>query len=129
MEFEVKVPILGFDELKKVRLEKIDDLFMKLLNVESDYPSFMLVNPYALRSYEFNLPAAAKVLLSVEKDSQLLILNTMILQEPIENSTINFIAPLIFNFSNHFMGQVVLDSTRYPEFGLTDPISAYLNNE
>ena len=129
MEFEVKVPILGFDDLKKVRLEKIDDLFMKLLNVESDYPSFMLVNPYALRPYEFNLPAAAKVLLSVEKDSQLLILNTMILQEPIENSTINFIAPLIFNFSNHLMGQVVLDSTRYPDFGLTDPISVYLNNE
>lgn len=129
MEFEVKLPILGFDNLKRVRLEKVDDLFMKLFNTEGNYPTFMLINPYAIRSYEFDLPAAAKVLLGVEKDSQLLILNTMILEEPIENSTINFIAPFVFNFSNHLMGQVVLDSTRYPDFGLTDPISTYLKNE
>jgi len=129
MEFEVKVPVLGFDNLKKVKIEKVDDLFMKLFNAEGDYPSFMLINPYALREYEFDLPAAAKVLLDIKQDSKLLILNTMILQEPIENSTINFIAPLVFNFDNLTMGQVVLDSGRYPDFGITDPISRYLNDE
>lgn len=129
MEFEVKVPLLGFDDLHKVQLEKLDDLFTKMMNVDNEYPSFMLVNPFMLREYSFDVPAAAKALLDINEDSQILVFNIMILNDSIEQSTINFIAPLIFNVSNKTMGQVVLDSGRYPQFGLTDSIGAYLNNE
>lgn len=129
MEFEVKVPLLGFDNLQKVKLEKVDDLFTKMLNVDEDYPSFMLINPFMLREYVFDVPAAVKALLDIQEDSQILVMNIMILNDKIEDSTINFIAPLIFNVSNKTMGQVVLDSGRYPGFGLTDPVSVYLNNE
>ncbi|MFP4333361.1 MAG: flagellar assembly protein FliW [Campylobacterales bacterium] len=128
MEFEVKVPILGFSDVQKVKLEKVDDLFTKLENVDDVYPSFMLVNPFAFRDYDFEIPAAVKVLLGLREKTNLLVMNIMIIQEPIEESTINFIAPIVFNFDNSTMGQVVLDSTKYPQYGITEPISNYIDS-
>jgi flagellar assembly factor FliW len=128
MEFEVKVPILGFGDVEKVRLEKVDDLFTKLENANGGYPTFMLVNPFAFREYDFEIPAAIKVLLALKEDTNLLVMNIMIVQEPIEDSTINFIAPIVFNFDNNTMGQVVLDSTKYPQYGITEPISNYIDS-
>ncbi|WP_334087602.1 flagellar assembly protein FliW [Helicobacter typhlonius] len=129
MVFEVKLPILGFEEVKKMRLEKIDDLFMKLSNVDSEVPHFTLVNPFLLREYEFDVPSNVKILLDLDNAKNLLIANIMVIQKPIENSTINFLAPLVFNFDNLTMAQVVLDSTQYPMYSLSDPIGTYYNKE
>ena len=93
MVFEVKLPILGFEEVKKMKLEKIDDLFMKLSNVDSEVPHFTLVNPFLLREYEFDVPSNVKILLDLDNAKNLLIANIMVIQKPIENSTINFLAP------------------------------------
>lgn len=127
--FEVKLPILGFEEVKKMKLEKIDDLFMKLSNVESEVPHFTLVNPFLLREYEFDVPSNIKILLDLDNAKNLLIANIMVIQKPIENSTINFLAPLIFNFDNFTMAQVVLDSTQYPLYKLNEPIGTYYNQD
>jgi flagellar assembly factor FliW len=45
------------------------------------------------------------------------------LNEPFEESTINFAAPLIFNLKENLMGQVILDKYNY---GLTEPIKNFL---
>lgn len=129
MVFEVKLPILGFEEVKKMKLEKIDDLFMKLSNVDSEVPHFTLVNPFLLREYEFDVPSNVKILLDLDNAKNLLIANIMVIQKPIENSTINFLAPLIFNFDNLTMAQVVLDSTQYPMYSLSESIGQYYNKE
>lgn len=129
MIFEVKSPILGFESVTKMKLEKLDDLFMKLCNVDGSVPHFTLVNPFLLREYEFEVPASIKILLDLETSKNLLIANIMVIQQPIENSTINFLAPLVFNFDNATMGQVVLDSTQYPFYSLNDPIGRFYNKD
>lgn len=129
MIFEVKSPILGFESVTKMKLEKLDDLFMKLYNVDGSVPHFTLVNPFLLREYEFEVPASIKILLDLETSKNLLIANIMVIQQPIENSTINFLAPLVFNFDNATMGQVVLDSTQYPFYSLNDPIGRFYNKD
>jgi len=53
----------------------------------------------------------------------------MIIATPIETSTINFIAPLVFNVDNQSLAQVVLDANLYPDFGLMESISQFLNKE
>lgn len=125
MVFEVKSPILGFENVTKMKLEKIDDLFMKLSNVDDEVPHFTLVNPFLLREYEFEVPSSIKILLDLDDAKNLLIANIMVIQKPIENSTINFLAPLVFNFDNLTMAQVVLDSIRYPLYGLSEPVGKY----
>ncbi len=56
MIFDVKVPILGFETIHKMRLQKIDEIFLRLNSAEEySVVSFTLVNPFALRKYEFEV--------------------------------------------------------------------------
>ncbi len=96
MIFTVKAPIPGFETIKEVELEKIDEFFIKLIS-KSDETTFTLLNPFMIRAYQFDIPEYFKSLLDVNENSSLAILNIMIIATPIETSTINFIAPLIFN--------------------------------
>lgn len=129
MVFEVKSPILGFEQVKRMKLEKIDEMFVKLSNAEDNSPVFTLVNPYALREYDFEVPAALRLLLDLENSKNIFVANIMVIQTPIQNSTINFLAPVVFNFDNQTMAQVVLDSLKYPQYQLSDPISSYCQDE
>lgn len=128
MEFEVKSPILGFENIAKMKLEKIDDIFMKLTNANGDSPSFTLVNPFAFCEYNFEIPTAIQVLLDIDenKNNDILIANIMVVYKEIENSTINFVAPLVFNFTNNTMAQVVLDMIKYPQYNISEPISKFI---
>lgn len=128
MVFSVKAPILGFESIKEVELEKIDDFFVKFIS-KSDATTFTLINPFMLRPYEFEIPEYFRGLLGIDENSSILILNIMIIATPIETSTINFLAPLVFNVDNGTLAQVVLDANRYPEFGLMESIARFLNKE
>lgn len=138
MEFEVKSPILGFEHIQKMKLEKIskdDDTFMQLKSCENDGISFTLVNPYSMRSdYEFEIPSPIKALLELKgktnidpQNSKLVTLNIVCIREPIEESTVNFLAPVLFNFENLTMAQVVLENFKYENFGLSEPISKFFD--
>lgn len=129
MVFEVKSPILGFESVIKMNLKKIDDLFMSLCNTEGEIPHFTLVNPFLLREYEFDVPANIKILLDLPSSKNILIANIMVIQKPIETSTINFLAPLVFNLDNFTMAQVVLDGMQYPHYGLSESIGQYYDEQ
>lgn len=123
MQFELKLPLLGFEALTHMKLEKIDDIFMRLESV-GDGPSFTLINPFSLREYSFDIPSSLQGLLGINEQSNLLIYNIMIIQTPIEKSSINFVAPLIFNTDNQTMAQIIIDNRA--DFGIAEPIEKYL---
>lgn len=124
MQFDLKLPLLGFEAVSKMELQKIDDIFMRLESV-GEGPSFTLVNPFALREYVFDIPASLQALMEISPKTNLLIYNIMILQKPIEKSTINFVAPIIFNTDRQYMAQIIIDNRS--DFGISEPISNYLN--
>ncbi|MDD3324964.1 MAG: flagellar assembly protein FliW [Sulfurospirillaceae bacterium] len=128
MVFSVKTPILGFEAIKEVEVEKIDEFFVRLVS-KSDSTTFTLINPFMIRNYAFEIPEYFKALLEINEKTNILILNIMIIATPIEASTVNFIAPLIFNTDNGTVAQVILDSGKYADFGLMENISNYLNKE
>ncbi|MFA6756750.1 MAG: flagellar assembly protein FliW [Sulfurospirillaceae bacterium] len=125
MIFNVASAIPGFSHVKTVELKKIDDFFMQLKSGE-DETSFTLINPYLLREYPFEIPSFYKEILQIDKESAILILNIMIVAKPIEDSTINFIAPVIFNTDSKTMAQVLLDQEKYPDYGIMEGIKDYL---
>lgn len=128
-EFIVKSPILGFEHITKMTLTKIDDIFMKLTNADEPLPCFTLVNPFSLNdSYNFEIPSAIQVLLDLQEDKtqNILIANIMVVYKEITDSTINFIAPIVFNFDNKTMAQVVLDALKYPQYSIAEPIATFL---
>ena len=138
MEFAVKSPILGFEQIKKMRLERVakdDETFMQLKSLHDDGISFTLINPYSVRSdYEFEIPSPIKEALDLKdstnvaaQEHQVATLNIVCIQEPIENSTINFLAPMLFNFQNQTLAQVILENRKYDNFGLAEPISKFFD--
>lgn len=123
MKFEAVLAILGFENIKKFDLEKIDDIFFTL---KSDDVNFTLINPFALREYDVIISENDKEKLEIKDDSNILILNLMIVATPLQNSTINFASPLIFNFDNQKMGQVILENAQ--NYSLTDPLANYIKD-
>lgn len=123
MQFDLKLPLLGFESITKMELQKIDEIFLRLESI-GEGPSFTLINPFALREYSFDIPTSLQALMGITPESNLLIYNIMILQTPIEKSTINFVAPLIFNTDNQMMAQIIIDNRS--DFGIADPIKNYL---
>ena len=75
MQFDLKMPLLGFENINSMTLQKVDDIFMRLEEPEKQDPSFTLVNPFALREYSFDMPTSLKTLLDISEKSNILIYN------------------------------------------------------
>jgi len=123
VNFKVVSPILGFDTVKEIAFFEVDEFFSKL---EKEGINFTLIDPSRLREYSFEIPLFYKNLLEVEEGDDIRVFNIMIVDSKIENSMVNFVAPVILNFSKKLLVQVALDGTSYPDFGVAEPISKYL---
>ena len=124
MKFDIAMPLLGFEYIKQVELQKIDEIFMKMHSCEDENISFTLINPYVLREYDFEVPQNILDLLSITKESNLLILNIVLIQTPIEESVVNFIGPLIFNTDTNRVTQIIIADSI--EYGVAEKISSFL---
>lgn len=125
MQYNVKSTILGFDQISKVELNEIDDLFSTLKSCDETNTSFTVVNPYMLREYSFDVPKDIQDLLEINEDSKVVVYNMVIVQDPLDESRINFLAPLIFNQGNGSMAQAVLDSDAHAEFGVAVSLKTF----
>ena len=111
MKFEVVLPILGFEDEKSFELDEINDVFYKL---KGENVNFTLINPFKIRDdYDFEISDNEQNILKLSENKPFLVLNIVTVNEPFENSTINFAAPLIFNLEDKVMGQVILDKYNY----------------
>jgi flagellar assembly factor FliW len=123
MELKIVLPILGFEEIKECKLEKIDDFFYELNCGEI---AFTLIDPAKLREYDFTISNSQKDALGIESSDEVKVYNIVTISNPLENSTINFLAPIIVNEKKALLAQVALDENRYKEFGLREPIKNFL---
>lgn len=126
MTYNVKSGILGFDAISEVEFLEIDELFATIRSTGSDGVSFTLINPYILREYSFDISTPVKVLLDINESSNLLVYNIVVIQNPLDESTVNFRAPLIFNKDNATMAQMVLGSAESPDFGMAESIKSFI---
>ena len=127
MTYTVKSEILGFGNIDKMEYSEIDELFSSMRAVENEDISFTLVNPYKLREYSFDLPLAIKALLEINENSKIEVYNILMIQSPLDDSTVNFLSPIVFNQDNATMAQVVLEANKYPEFSLIQPLKSFKN--
>ena len=125
MKFDISVPLLGFENVTQVELEKIDDIFMKMQSITDKHISFTLINPFVLREYDFEVPQNTQDLLEADENSNLLVLNIVLIQTPIEDSIVNFIGPLVFNTDNNKAAQIILSDS--PKYTVAEKISDFLN--
>ena len=125
MAYEIRGTILGFEDTLNAEIHEVDELFSTIEDIDNKNISFTVVNPYLLKEYSFDLPIDMKILLDINEKSSVSVYNTVVIQKPLENSAINFLAPIIVNNDNKKMGQVVLDSKKHPDFGMSEQIKSF----
>lgn len=133
MRYTIKAPILGFEYISSVELVKIDEYFSKII-AQSDDASrevahnieMMLVNPYTLREYSFIIPKYIESLLEIDSTSRLEVYCIVVLQRNVEDSMVNFLAPLVFNTANKTAGQIALSMIEYPDFGFKESLKSFM---
>lgn len=105
--------IPGFDEEADFALVALEESsFWVLQSVKEPGHSFLLADPFAFYpSYEFELPDDEAEELGIE--SEVLVRCIVTLKEQVEASTINLLAPLIFNPSGQTGKQIVIHRTSY----------------
>ena len=115
--FDFVMPIIGFDELKKfVILDPNPDTMFKWLQaVEDPTLSFPIISVSAL-DYDYSINLSDNVVndLKITNPESLLVMNiTSIPQDNPKGTTINLLAPIIFNLDNQTAGQIVLSGSGY----------------
>jgi len=125
MNYEVKGTILGFETTTNVEINAIDNLFLTMKDTKNENISFTLANPYQLREYSFDLPIDIKILLDIDENSSIDVYNIVVIQNPLENSTVNFLAPIVVNNDNNKIAQAVLDGKIHPDFGMAESIKSF----
>jgi len=123
MKLKVVSPIFGFESIKEFLFEDIDDYFA---SISFDDITFTLIKADKIRDYDISIDEAYIDLLEIEDSSNIGVYGIVIVQDPIQNSFINFAAPVIINHDKNLMAQIALDSQKYRDYGLSEPISKYL---
>ena len=123
--YEVKGDVLGFENMLNVEIHKIDEMFSTIQDIDNKDISFTIVNPFLLREYSFDLPADAKILLEINENANVSVHNIVVIQKPLEDSTVNFLAPILINHDNKRIAQIVLNQKRHPDFGMAESIRSF----
>ncbi len=111
------IPIIGFNELRKfVIIDTGKDSFFKWLqSVEDPGLAFPVVSVFSMNvDYSIDLPDNVVDMLKIQNVESLLVLNiASIPQENPQGTTINLLAPIIFNLDEHLAGQIILSGSGY----------------
>lgn len=115
--FDFVLPIIGFDELKRFIIldPNKETLFKWLQSIDDPSLAFPIISVASL-DYDYSIDLADGVVkaLEVQNPESLLVMNiTSIPQDNPRGTTINLLAPLIFNVDNLKAGQVVLSGSGY----------------
>ena len=115
--FDFVLPIIGFDTKKKfVILEpNKDSLFKWLQSVEDPALAFPIISVASL-DFDYSIDLADNIVeaLEIKSVESLLVMNiTSIPQDNPKGTTINLLAPLVFNVDNNTAGQIVLSGSGY----------------
>ena len=115
--FNFVMPIIGFDMLHKFIIldPNKDTLFKWLQSVEDPALAFPIISVSALNlDYTIDLPDNIVETLDIKNVESLLVMNiTSIPQDNPKGTTINLLAPLIFNLDNQNAAQIVLSGSGY----------------
>lgn len=115
--FDFVMPIIGFNDLTKYTIldPNKDTLFKWLQSVEEPSLAFPIISVAAL-NYDYSVDLSDNVInaLEIKNAESLLVMNiTSIPQDNPRGTTINLLAPLIFNLDTQKAGQIVLSGSGY----------------
>lgn len=116
MNINFKNGLPGFEELHDFSIKEVEenDLFSLLQSEEDKNISMVITTPFfARKDYEFELGKNDLEELKIKSKEDILIYNTVTLNEDIKKITINLKAPIIINKNKNLGKQIVLNNEKY----------------
>lgn len=115
--FDFVMPVIGFDNLSKFVIidSNKEALFKWLQSAEEPDLAFPIISVAGL-DYDYSVELSDNIVetLGIESADDILIMNiTSIPQENPHGTTINLLAPLVFNLKNQKAAQIVLSGSGY----------------
>ena len=115
--FDFALPIIGFNELKKFIILDInqESMFKWLQSVENPDLAFPIVSVFSMNAdYSVDIPDNVVEKLKITTAESVLVMNiASIPQDNPQGTTLNLLAPLIFNLDEQLAGQVILSGSGY----------------
>jgi len=106
--------ILGFEEVTEYILFDIDDSFSYLQSVANSELAFIVTDPFIkFPNYEFKLSQEAIEELRISGDKGLAVRCIVTWNSDPSRTTINLLAPLVFNIEDQTARQIVLQDSTY----------------
>ncbi|MEA1976181.1 MAG: flagellar assembly protein FliW [Bacillota bacterium] len=100
----------GKQEFILINLEDPEFPFNWLQSIDDENLSFVLTSPFLfVTDYEFDLSDTLTDELGITKHEDVLILNTVVLNEKLEKSTMNLQAPIVINRNSNKGKQIILE--------------------
>ncbi len=113
MAYKVKQPILGFETVEEVILDRHDGITFCLKNSnDNDFMKLSLIAANATLE-ELNLSIGMKTLLGLSQNSKYSVYFPVIKHKNIDKSLINVGSPFLFNEDNGFVAQCILSDDQY----------------
>ena len=115
--FEFVFPIIGFNDLKKFVILDInqESFFKWLQSVEDPEIAFPIVSVFSMNvNYTLDIPDNVVDTLKINNVESILVMNiASIPQDNPQGTTLNLLAPLVFNIDTQLAGQVILSGSGY----------------
>ncbi|KGM93161.1 flagellar assembly protein FliW [Clostridium botulinum] len=115
IEFKKGIP--GFNKLKKFINFPIEDneVFSVLHSIENSEIGFVVTSPFSVvKDYEIDIDDSVIERLNIEKEKDVLVLNTVTLHSKLQNITVNLCAPIVINIKTKLGEQIILNNGKYP---------------
>ncbi|MGG4204037.1 flagellar assembly protein FliW [Paenibacillus jamilae] len=106
--------IPGFEQLREFQLQEHNELFSLFSAVEQPATIFITVNPFDFfEDYEFELSDDALEDIGITSQEQISVRCICTWNSDQSKTTVNLLAPLIFNIEQQTGKQIVLQNTKY----------------
>lgn len=108
--YKIALPLLGFEEIEKIDFKIIDDNFASLILNKREGITFTVVNISFLQhaAFDFNIDDKTLELMNITNREDFDIFFCIVLQDPIEKSIVNLVAPILINKNSKLIGQFVI---------------------
>ena len=110
MQYNVKQPISGFEDVKDVIIENADGITC-LLKSANDNSYMQIALVHASSDVSFEVSDEIQKLLSLKEDSKCSVYFPVIIDKDVEKSVINLNAPFLFNEDNKTVAQCDLSNS------------------
>lgn len=108
--YTISLPLLGFENYSTLKMNTINEYFSTLILDENSKLQITVVNITYFKNtpFYFNIEDSILEKLNVKKREDFDIYFCVVKQEPIEESIVNLIAPVLINSKEKLLGQYII---------------------